>query len=265
MRLPVKAFARGLGLLAALELEAAPERWQQLGTELGARKLSLHVDGKRGTAIFAPPLCITEQELVTGRAVVRRSGVGRVRRQMTGKHSDKVVASIAEALEPLRDGMTIMVGGFGLSGNPEALIRGRRRARRARPDARLQQRGQPRQGARDRGCKRRHPQEGDLQLHRRERGSAHADGLRRGPGRDHAAGHPRRAHARRRRGHPGVLHADRCRARWSRRARRLREIDGRRYLLERALPGDVALVRAAKSRSLRQPPVLAHRAQLQSR
>ena len=30
------------------------------------RKLSLHVDGKRGTAIFAPPLCITEQELVTG-------------------------------------------------------------------------------------------------------------------------------------------------------------------------------------------------------
>lgn len=39
-------------------------------------------------------------------------------------HNDKVVASIAEALAPLRDGMTIMVGGFGLSGNPEALIRG---------------------------------------------------------------------------------------------------------------------------------------------
>lgn len=43
---------------------------------------------------------------------------------MTGKHANKVVASVAEALEPLRDGMTIMVGGFGLSGNPEALIRG---------------------------------------------------------------------------------------------------------------------------------------------
>ena len=37
---------------------------------------------------------------------------------------DKVVGSIAEALAPLADGMTIMVGGFGLSGNPEALIRG---------------------------------------------------------------------------------------------------------------------------------------------
>ena len=43
---------------------------------------------------------------------------------MTGKHANKIVASVAEALEPLRDGMTIMVGGFGLSGNPEALIRG---------------------------------------------------------------------------------------------------------------------------------------------
>jgi 3-oxoacid CoA-transferase subunit A len=43
---------------------------------------------------------------------------------MIGKHSNKVVSSIAEALEPLRDGMTIMCGGFGLSGNPEALIRG---------------------------------------------------------------------------------------------------------------------------------------------
>ena len=44
--------------------------------------------------------------------------------QLKGKHRDKVVASVAEALAPLADGMTIMVGGFGLSGNPEALIRG---------------------------------------------------------------------------------------------------------------------------------------------
>jgi 3-oxoacid CoA-transferase subunit A len=41
-----------------------------------------------------------------------------------GKHLDKVVPSVAEALAPLRDGMTILVGGFGLSGNAEALIRG---------------------------------------------------------------------------------------------------------------------------------------------
>ena len=45
---------------------------------------------------------------------------------MTGRrdHNHKIVASVAEALAPLTDGMTILVGGFGLSGNPEALIRG---------------------------------------------------------------------------------------------------------------------------------------------
>lgn len=43
---------------------------------------------------------------------------------MIGRHKDKVVASIADALVPLKDGMTILVGGFGLSGNPEALIKG---------------------------------------------------------------------------------------------------------------------------------------------
>ncbi|HET7505746.1 MAG TPA: CoA transferase subunit A [Kofleriaceae bacterium] len=43
---------------------------------------------------------------------------------MTGRHLAKVVDSVAEALAPMADGMTILVGGFGLSGNPEALIRG---------------------------------------------------------------------------------------------------------------------------------------------
>ncbi len=43
---------------------------------------------------------------------------------MTGRHANKVVGSVTEALEHLEDGMTIMVGGFGLSGNPEALITG---------------------------------------------------------------------------------------------------------------------------------------------
>lgn len=43
---------------------------------------------------------------------------------MSGRHTNKIVNSVAEALEPLRDGMTILVGGFGLSGNPEALIKG---------------------------------------------------------------------------------------------------------------------------------------------
>jgi taurine--2-oxoglutarate transaminase len=65
-KLAVKSHVRGLGLLAAIAPEAPMDRWQKLSGELAARKLSLHVEAKRGTAIFAPPLCITEEELVTG-------------------------------------------------------------------------------------------------------------------------------------------------------------------------------------------------------
>ncbi|HEU4728910.1 MAG TPA: aminotransferase class III-fold pyridoxal phosphate-dependent enzyme [Kofleriaceae bacterium] len=65
-RLAVQTFVRGLGLLAALELDAPAAAWTRLGHELAARKLSLHDDGRRGTCIFAPPLCITEDELVQG-------------------------------------------------------------------------------------------------------------------------------------------------------------------------------------------------------
>ncbi len=43
---------------------------------------------------------------------------------IAGRHANKVVGSVADALAPLSDGMTIMVGGFGLSGNAEALIKG---------------------------------------------------------------------------------------------------------------------------------------------
>jgi 3-oxoacid CoA-transferase subunit A len=39
-------------------------------------------------------------------------------------HRDKVVASVAEALADVPDGARVMVGGFGLCGNPEALIAG---------------------------------------------------------------------------------------------------------------------------------------------
>ena len=65
-RLGVPTFTRNLGLLGALELEAPAAAWTQLGHELAARKLSLHNDARRGTCIFAPPLCITEDELVRG-------------------------------------------------------------------------------------------------------------------------------------------------------------------------------------------------------
>jgi len=43
---------------------------------------------------------------------------------LKGRHKDKVVGSVADALADLRDGMTVMVGGFGLTGNAEALIAG---------------------------------------------------------------------------------------------------------------------------------------------
>lgn len=41
-----------------------------------------------------------------------------------GRHRDKVRRSVDEALAPLHDGARIMVGGFGLCGNAEALIAG---------------------------------------------------------------------------------------------------------------------------------------------
>jgi len=65
-RIAVPSDVRGLGLLAAIAPTATLDQWAVLGKELAARKLSLHVDGKRGTAIFAPPLCITEEDLVHG-------------------------------------------------------------------------------------------------------------------------------------------------------------------------------------------------------
>jgi 3-oxoacid CoA-transferase subunit A len=43
---------------------------------------------------------------------------------MTGRHHHKVRDSVAAALDGLESGMTVMVGGFGLTGNAEALIRG---------------------------------------------------------------------------------------------------------------------------------------------
>jgi len=43
---------------------------------------------------------------------------------MEGRHRNKVRAHVADALDDVRDGARIMVGGFGLCGNPEALIAG---------------------------------------------------------------------------------------------------------------------------------------------
>jgi len=41
---------------------------------------------------------------------------------MAGRHRDKVRATAFDALEGVKDGASVLVGGFGLCGNPEALI-----------------------------------------------------------------------------------------------------------------------------------------------
>lgn len=164
---------------------------------------------------------------------------------MTGKHGNKIVESVAEALEPLRDGMTILCGGFGLSGNPEALIR----------------------GVLDRGVR-------DLTLV-----SNNAGNLGKGlatwlkAGIIHKVicsyiGNNDDLHTRMASGEvkveitPQGTLVERMRAAGAgipafftptgagtvvEEGKEAREIDGRRYILERALPGDVALVRAAVS------------------
>ncbi|HEX3475876.1 MAG TPA: CoA transferase subunit A [Kofleriaceae bacterium] len=161
---------------------------------------------------------------------------------MTGRHADKVVASVAEALAPLRDGMTFLVGGFGLSGNPEALIR----------------------GVIERGVR-------DLTIV-----SNNAGNLGKGLALWLKAGIVRKVicsyignnedlHTRRASGEiaveitPQGTLAERMRAAGAgvpafytptgvgtvvEHGKETREFDGRRYVLERALPGDVALVRA---------------------
>ena len=68
MQLAVPSFVRSLGLLGALEFvdEVPAMAWTQLERELAARRLSLHVEPRRNTCVFAPPLCITQDELVQG-------------------------------------------------------------------------------------------------------------------------------------------------------------------------------------------------------
>jgi len=162
-----------------------------------------------------------------------------------GRHDHKVVASVAEALAPLSDGMTILCGGFGLSGNPEALIR----------------------GVIERGVR-------DLTLVSNNAGNLGkglAQWLRAGIVRKVICsyiGNNEELHTRMASGEitveitPQGTLAERMRAAGAgipafytptgvgtvvEQGKETKEIDGRRYLLERALHGDVALVRAQTS------------------
>jgi 3-oxoacid CoA-transferase subunit A len=164
---------------------------------------------------------------------------------IAGRHRDKVVDSVQAALAPVQSGMTILVGGFGLSGNPEALIR----------------------GMVDRGVR-------DLTLV-----SNNAGNLGKGLAQWLKAGIIRKVicsyiggnddlHTRMASGEvqveitPQGTLAERMRAAGAgipafytptgvgtvvEDGKETKVLDGRRYLLERALPGDVALVRARKA------------------
>ena len=164
---------------------------------------------------------------------------------MTGRHGHKLVDSVAEALAPLRDGMTLLVGGFGLSGNPEALIRG------------VVERGVRDLTVVSNNC-------GNL-------GKGLALWLRAGILRKVVCsyiGNNEDLHTRMASGEitveitPQGTLAERMRAAGAgipafytptgvgtvvEQGKPTAEFDGRRYLLERALPGDVALVRAQTS------------------
>jgi 3-oxoacid CoA-transferase subunit A len=164
---------------------------------------------------------------------------------MIGRHNDKVFPSIAEALVPLKDGMTILVGGFGLSGNAEALVK----------------------GVVERGVR-------DLTLvsnNAGNMGKGLAQWLRAGIVRKVICsyiGGNEDLHTRMASGEvqveitPQGTLAERMRAAGAgipafytptgvgtlvEQGKETKEIDGRRYILERALSGDVALVRAKQS------------------
>jgi taurine--2-oxoglutarate transaminase len=57
---------RGRGLLFAAEVDLSAEQWQLLRNAVAAAKLYLHVDQRRGTVIFAPPLIIEDSVLESG-------------------------------------------------------------------------------------------------------------------------------------------------------------------------------------------------------
>ncbi|WP_428263695.1 aspartate aminotransferase family protein [Haliangium sp.] len=60
--------SRGIGLLAAVELDLPASGWKALAAGLDARRLFVHLYPSRGTVVFAPPLCIAEADMKAGLA-----------------------------------------------------------------------------------------------------------------------------------------------------------------------------------------------------
>ncbi|HEY8431589.1 MAG TPA: aminotransferase class III-fold pyridoxal phosphate-dependent enzyme, partial [Sandaracinaceae bacterium] len=65
-RQPRVRFVRGLGLLAALELELDDAALGRLAQALAKRRVHAHLRKKERTLVLAPPLCIAEDELALG-------------------------------------------------------------------------------------------------------------------------------------------------------------------------------------------------------
>jgi taurine--2-oxoglutarate transaminase len=59
-------FARGIGLLGALELELDDAALARVSAGLAERKVHAHLRTREKTLVLAPPLCITEDELTDG-------------------------------------------------------------------------------------------------------------------------------------------------------------------------------------------------------
>ena len=148
---------------------------------------------------------------------------------------NKVATSIAEALADVKDGATVLIGGFGTAGIPGEPHH--------RQQQRRQRRHRPRRAAEGRPRAQDHllvPAPGRLARVRRP------VPRRRDRARTRAAGQPGRAHPRRRRGHRRLLHADRLRNRSWPKGKETREIDGRQYVLEYPIHADVALIKAER-------------------
>ena len=72
-RQPSVRFTRGLGLLAALELDLDDARLARLGKALAARRVHAHLRKRERTLVLAPPLCIAESELADGARLVEEA------------------------------------------------------------------------------------------------------------------------------------------------------------------------------------------------
>ncbi len=159
------------------------------------------------------------------------------------RRMQKVVRDADAAVEAIGDGATIMMGGFGVCGVPEHLIaalhrKGVRDLTVISNNAGTDDHGvgvllQARQIRKmistyvgeNKEFERQYPREGDR-------------------GRTRAAGHLLRAHPRRRGRDRRRSSRRPASARWWPRARRLRDFDGRPFLMERRLRADFAFVKA---------------------